>query len=614
MPKDSIKLPGRVFRQGEIVRADESEEGRTIELSFSSEEPYDRWWGTEILGHSKGEMNDSFIGSGRAPLLVDHRATVDNQVGLVESVEIVKGVGRARVRFGNSERAKEIFDRVNDGELSNVSVGYAINKMRLEEETDDRSVYRVTDWTPYEISLVSIPADPTVGVGRSDDARGEIEIPVTRKEMAMPKEETTAPVAPVITEEQLAEARAKAAENEQKRIREVTALGSQFNCKDLAENAIKNGTDVAEFRAEVLMKLGERGQEKISAAADIGLTEKERQDFSFVRALNALANPTSRAAQEQAAFERECSDAAAEKRGSEAQGFLVPADVMRSPLISNTRDLSVGTATAGGHLVATDLMSGSFIDLLRKRMVVVGMGARMLNDLQGDLAIPRMTNGATAYWVGEGSDPTESQQAFDQVALSPNTVGAFTDYTRKLLLQSSLDVEAMVRDDLAKVIGLEIDRVSLYGTGASNQPRGVANQTGINTTTFAAANPTWAEVVALETAIAADDADVGSLGYAMNAGMRGALKTTEKAAGTAKFIWEAGEVNGYRPAVSNQVEDGDMFYGNWADLLIAFWSGLDLTVDPYTHSTSGTVRIVALQDVDAAVRHPVSFCHSNDGV
>ena len=131
---------------------------------------------------------------------------------------------------------------------------------------------------------------------------------------------------------------------------------------------------------------------------------------------------------------------------------------------------------------------------------------------------------------------------------------------------------------------------------------------------FGAANPDFGEIVDLETAVAQDNADVGSLGYVVNAAMRGALKQAEKATGTAQFVWDNGMLNGYNAGVSNQVVSGDVIFGNWSDLLIGLWSGLDLTVDPYSNSTSGTVRVVALQDADIAVRHPESFALGNDGV
>ena len=238
-----------------------------------------------------------------------------------------------------------------------------------------------------------------------------------------------------------------------------------------------------------------------------------------------------------------------------------------------------------------------------------------MNGLVGNVAIPKQTGAATAYWVAESGAPTESQQTIGQVTMNPKTVGAFTDFSRRLILQSSLDVENMVRRDLAAVIALAIDTAALYGTAADNQPRGLKNQSGINTQDFAATNPTFAELVGMETQVAADNADIGTMRYLLNPAQRGAAKTTEKASGTAQFVWEPGNtINGYGTEVSNQVTAGDVFFGNFADLMIGFWSGLDLTVDPYAGATSGTVRVIALQDVDIAVRNAVSFCYGNASI
>lgn len=243
------------------------------------------------------------------------------------------------------------------------------------------------------------------------------------------------------------------------------------------------------------------------------------------------------------------------------------------------------------------------------------------------MAIPKQTGGATGYWLAESGTPTESQQTIGQVPLTPKTVGAYTDISRKLLQQSSIDVEAFVRGDLATVLGLAIDLAGIAGTGANNQPRGILNTVGIGSVIGGTngAAPTWANIVALESEVAAANADVGRLHYLTNALVRGVLKTTEKASGTAQFVWNSNDVNGYTPIVSNQVpsdltkgsaEDicSAIIFGNFADLLIGMWGGLDLLADPYTASTSGTVRVVALQDADIAVRHAESFAAMQDAL
>ena len=357
--------------------------------------------------------------------------------------------------------------------------------------------------------------------------------------------------------------------------------------------------------------------EKVASApqptAEIGMTEKEVRRFSFLRAINALANPGDRQAQEAAAFEREASEAVAKVVGRPSRGFYIPLEVQN-------RDLVAGTPSAGGYTVATNLLTGSFIDMLLNSMALTRLGVRYLTGLVGNIAIPRQVGGTTAYWVAESGAPTESQPAFDQITMSPKTVGAFTDISRKLLLQSSLDMEAFVRRDIATQIALEIDRAAIAGTGASNQPLGIINTSGIGVVIGGTngAAPTWAHLVQLETLIASANADVGAMAYLSNAKVRGKLKTTPKYADNSGFIWEDGNtVNGYPFQVSNQVPSNltkgtsnncsAILFGNWSDLIVGQWGTLDLMVDPYTHSTSGTVRVVALQDVDIAVRHPESF-------
>ena len=122
-------------------------------------------------------------------------------------------------------------------------------------------------------------------------------------------------------------------------------------------------------------------------------------------------------------------------------------------------------------------------------------------------------------------------------------------------------------------------------------------------------------IVALETYVNQDNALLGNLAYITDAGTYGGLKTTKKDAGSGEFVaGPDGRLNGYNTIVSNQATAGNVYFGNWADVLIGMWGGLDITVDPYTASTTGTVRIVALQSVDVAVRHAESFAYNNDGV
>ncbi len=625
MPKMKLKPQFRHFERADVTL---DAEKRTIEFSFSSEEPVNRWFGTEILSHDKSAADFSRLNDG-ANLLFNH--DWNTVIGVMEKAWLGNDKrGYVRARFSKNAKADEIFNDVKDGILRNISFGYEVKELKR-EKTDEKGneEYLATKWMPFEVSLVSVPADQTVGIGRAFlEEEREISVlgketeepPVTPKLENEPENKTLTVTETTkgksMTPEEIKAMQEKAKQDailsERERSNGIRSLCEKHKMdSDFAKALVEGGKTLEEAREAVLSKISTR-QAPVSATpeATVGLSEKEIRQFSFMKIIRALANPGDMRLQEAAKFEREVSEAGAKLRGKASEGFFVPMDILRH---SGQRDLTKGSATAGGDLVATDMKG--FIEVLRNKSILQRAGATVLNGLVGDLAIPKQTGGATAYWVAENVAVTEGAQTFGQVALAPKGLGAFTDISRKLLLQSSIDVENLVRSDLATVVALAMDAAGLYGLGASDQPTGlktVGIANGLNNIDLVGANPTWAELVSMETAIAADNADVANMKYLVNPTGRGYLKSTPKYSNTGTPMWDGGDiVNGYGALVSNQVTDGDYWFGNFADLLIGLWSGLDLIVDPYTGATAGTLRVVALQDVDIAVRHAESFCYAN---
>lgn len=632
---EGIMKVRKLSRPVEIRNIDEGK--RTAELSFSSEEPVSRYFGDEILDHSSNSVDLEFLGSGRAPLLLDH--DMEKQIGVIESASIgADRKGRAVVRFGKNALAEEAFSDVRDGIKGNISVGYRILHMTLEEAGEDSGdVYRVDKWRPLEISLVSIPADMTVGIGRDSGEEYEVRVskPSIPKEKAMGKETTSAPDAelqgrtavpaePKIDATKVAHDAVSADRERQKTIR---AIGKAHHMTDDAESFCDDGRSVDAFRQHVLDKLGNKAGAQVIRSArpesEIGLSGKEAQQFSFCRAIAAVLENDWSGAE----FEREVIQAT--KKSSSGRKFqgqiVIPVDVAMVRAREEVqhyqqkmlmRDLNIATGSAGGFLVGTQHMPGSFIDLLRNRMVTRRLGARVMSGLVGNIEIPRLNAGATAYWVGEGSAPTESQPTLGQVTMSPKTVGAYTEYTRKMILQATPDVEALIRDDLAKVLAIAIDTAAMAGSGSGAEPLGIINTTGIGSDDYGA-GVDWDHLVDLETEVAVDNADMGSLAYCTNATLAGAMKKTPKESGYPVYLWEnmrgsepgVGEVNGYPALVSNSVPAERILFGNWSDLIIGEWGILDMLVNPYANDTSGGGRIRALQDVDVGVRHPESFSY-----
>ncbi|WP_428309260.1 phage major capsid protein [Hydrocarboniphaga sp.] len=641
-------------RRDFVVRKDAIDvEARTVDLAFASEEPYSRWWGVERLSITSDAMRMERLANGAA-LLMDHDTR--DQVGVVVRAWVgADKVARAVVRFGRSARAEEIFQDVQDGIRKFVSVGYRIHEMLLEKSSDDGdSEYRVTDWEPFELSFVAVPADATVGVGRARipvkplEQRMEPEV-IDKKDEAQQRQEQQTQQQP-----NMAEHNRKLLTAERERCNAIRALGKQHGQGEIAERAIEEGTDLEKFRATLLDKIRPSENMRVADDPNLGMSQREIERFSFRKVLLAAMEPHNHDYRKAAAFEFECSEAARGKQVGRAVvrdgGLTIPADVLSSPVAYDGaaaqsavrlltqramavggayRDLVAGTPSAGGNTVATNLLASSFIDLLRNKARVIEIGATLFRDLSGNLAIPRQNGTATTYWVGENTSPTESQQTIDQVTMTPKTLGAFTDYSRRLLLQSSIDIEVFVRLDLATLLALGIDFAALFGTGTSNMPLGMFNTSGIGAVIGGTngAAPTWDHAVQLEEQVAVANADSGRLAYLTNAKVRSKLKRTQKFSGTnGQEIWlrgrdpgnGIGEVNGYDAFATQQVPSNltkgtstgvcsAMAFGNWSDLLIGLWGGLDVMLDPYTGSTAGTKRVVALQDCDVTLRRASSF-------
>ena len=623
------KEQGKATRELRFERSTVNTDARTVEICFATETPYERYWGVEILDCKPGSVRTQRLKSG-CNLIMDHDCR--DVVGVVDSFSFGADLCvRAVVRFGKSARAQEIFGDVADGIRTNVSVGYMIHKAILQSENEGVGTYRVTDWEPYEVTLTSVPADINAGVGRSLDGVTDAADAGQTRDDAI---DTTAADA-ATTAEDAADAEDEATDlaaescstttttvsievitmTERNHAAEISAMGSQMGLADLALKSIQAGHTTEQFQTEAIAALSK----KSVPTADIGLTAKEVKSFNILAGINALANPNNAQARAAAAFEFECSQAVAQKMGRAAGGFYLPSDVQK-------RDLVVGTTTAGGYTVATELRG--FIDILRNAMVIDRAGATFMSGLVGNIAIPKQSVAGTAYWVAENAAPTESQQTLAQVTMSPKTVGAFTDISRQLLLQSSIDVQNWVTRDLATIVGLAIQQAAINGPGTGNAPTGIL--TAVTASQIGDTNgkaPTWANIVGLEADVAANNADVGTLAYLTNAKVRGKLKVTEKfATSNGSPIWVDGALplNGYAGHVTNAVPSNltkgnqsassAIIFGDFASLLIGLWGATDILVDPYTGGAAGTVRVRVLQSCDVALRHVESFATMIDAL
>lgn len=311
----------------------------------------------------------------------------------------------------------------------------------------------------------------------------------------------------------------------------------------------------------------------------------------------------------------------ASRSGIQIEGIGIPG------FIKEKRDHVVGTATAGGHAVATEL--GGLIGILQPKLQVVELGARVMPGLRSNFDMPRNDGDTAATWEGEQDENAETNATLDKISFTPNRLGAKTHFSKQLLAQSSFAVDNFLRESLETAMRKALDLAAINGSGTGNVPEGILNITGIGDVAGGTNGlaPTYQHIIDLETALAVDNADMGKLGYLTTPGIRGKLKGTETASGNGIFVWGQGnELNGYNAVTSTQVpSDLDkgtstgvcnaIIFGNWDDLMIGQWGeGFDLVVDPYTLAGSNTIRLILNGWFDINVRHPESFAAMKDAL
>lgn len=642
-------------------RAAADMEKRVIELSFSSEEPVSRYWGVEILDHRPGSVQLGRL-KGSGPLLLEHDRA--KQIGVIEDAWLDGSKARARVRFGRGALATEIFNDVMDGIRANVSTNYDLNDVALESEKDGVPTYRVRSWTPNEISIVAVPADPTVGVGRGEEQPTD-----TMKRTLIPNilldpaagghagggGGQGAPAAPPatpasgqrsieITSEDRTRIHTDARREERKRINDITSLYAQHRCAEtdkdgsLLKSFLDDGSRTPHQMQAWILENRYNAAAPIALDPNIGMTRREVRRYSVINAIRLAAENGGRLPKG-SGIEYEAHEAARaryEQAGMAPQGFMIPNDVLatgfaeskdmsseeRSHVMNMVqtmrqegRALSANTPSTGGYLVDDTLLTGNFIELLRNAAVVRQLGPTVLGGLTGPVRLPRQVTAGTAAWYAELASITAADPTFGQLTLAPKRIGGGIDLSKELMSQSSISVEAFARQELATVIAIGEDVAFIAGNGG-NQPLGILLTTGVGSVTFGAA-PTWAKVVEFEQTTETANALIGSAAWLSNPTVKGKWKTTVKVASQAVFLLEQMEANGYPFNSTNQITTGAPFanrviFGVWSDAVIAEFAGLDIVVDPYTGARTATVQVTANAWRDFGIRHPAAFTISSD--
>ncbi|NBW11879.1 MAG: phage major capsid protein [Caulobacteraceae bacterium] len=363
------------------------------------------------------------------------------------------------------------------------------------------------------------------------------------------------------------------------------------------------------------------------AGGELRDLNKIRQQYSMVRAMRMASQGKQLEGLEAEMFQE--ADREARAAGISLNGTIRIPNIMQP---EQRADLAVGTNSAGGFTVATEI--GQLINILEPQLVTRKLGATYLTGLQGNIQFPRNNGDVSSVWEGENTDNDASDVTFDTVTLSPKRLGSFVIIGKQLIAQSSVSIENLVRSRMNFSIAKAVDTAAINGSGSSNQPTGILNTSGIGSVAIGANGgvPTFANIVDLETAVAVANADMGRLAYLTTSGIRGKLKQTEKTStSTAQFIWtdtmgptgRQGELNGLNAFTSSLVPSTltkgtasaichAILFGNFEDLLIGQWAGLDLTLDNITLAGKAQIKLIINSWWDVAVRQPASFAAIKD--
>ncbi len=587
--KEQLEIP----LDGNVTR---EKKKATYEMSLSSDTYVREWFGYLALDHTPDAINQTRIKNG-LPILFNHDRNL--LVGKWENMNLKNGKMYGTPRYSQSAFAQEKRQDVDDDILTETSISFEPDEMWLDHEKDGICFYRATKWTPDEASLVTVPADTTVGKNRSKNLGADPNIN-NRKDTDMADE----PKVVVLSENEI---RAAAQNEAFTRATEINALTDLYESKglDLKAERAKAFSDpnytVSKYKDEILRRMTEK-QEATKATTDLGLSDKEQKEYSFVRAINQIMDGTFLT---KGGIEAEAHKALI-GRGMQPQSknsFLVPQEGQRK--LPSKRTLNTTSASGGGFLVDDKLMPESFIPLRRNNMVTPSLGIQVLNNLSGNVLVPRQTSASTAYWFsGTGGTITASDPAFGQIALTPKYLGAMTGISLSLLTQGTPDVENLVVNDLDRVLAIEKDRVVFHGLGASNEPIGIANVSGIGT--VSGASYTWAAAVEHETDLMTSNSLVGNPVFVTNPTIYGILKTRVKVSGYPVYLSEDGKyLNGYPIFVTNQVASGFLFFGDFSSSVIGYWNQLEIAVNPWasTQFSDGSVLIRAMEAMDHNVRY-----------
>lgn len=642
----------------------EVENKRSLRVAFSSEAPVlrtgDGW--DHPVGKQYWEVLDHGAGNADVTLLQNRGAFLDehdpkSQIGVVAKAWIDDDrKGRADLIFGEDDFAKTRYQQMAELVRPHISFFYDQTRMLSESTGVDGLPVKRFAWRAHEISSVAMPADGSVGVGRS--GAPEVDIPkridvANIIENLTPSEKTIMKRSLILLDSAaggaagggLAAPAAPSAEDirKQERARQFditraadSVITDMPKCAEkiraLANTAMESGMASGEFSKQLVFQISEFRKANPLTMAAMGVSPDQAKEYSFAKAVRSCVQ---RDKMEPDGFEGEVHQEMYKRCIGDftPAGFLMPYDrpmrlpgnsrsIPRSLKARGPGDLQVGVFNQGGAVVQSDIYL-PMIELLRNKMVTERLGVVTIAGLQGMILWPRHVSPCAPGYIGETGTLITSNPTLDQLMGSPHRVGVTGSYSKQLILQSSVDVENWLRDDQLKTLAVVIDSATLLGTGANQQPLGIFNTIGIGSVNFGG-TPTYQKIVNFKTQLALANAAAADMAFVTTPAGEEKLRVTAKIGTTFPiFIWEDGSwgddtadgrMIGLRATSTNQITNDRLGFGNFSDSQKLIWGGLDIVVNPYSRAKDAVVEITTNSWMDVMVRHQGSFAYSNDSV
>jgi HK97 family phage major capsid protein len=395
--------------------------------------------------------------------------------------------------------------------------------------------------------------------------------------------------------------------------------------KGLASVDLKDqaAVDAAEANVKSLMKelelaeLNERAAKQVATKAFETPEQKELKRFSLAKFISEAASVRGLTG-----FEAEMSQEAEKEMracGKQLTGVGIPSILLGVRTFDNN---NVTTATEGKEFQA--ITEWSYVDALRDAMLGAMLGVIYIPGMQGNARIVK-GGGMTASWLDEEAQASKQKENFSAIDMTPHGLQILGGYTYDLLKQSALSVERILWDELIRAHAQALDAAIFTGSGSSGQPTGVLNTEGIGSVAGGTngAAITYANLVKLETAVGNANGLFGRLAYVTNSKVAGAAKSTPQVAGFPRYIMEDGRANGFDVHVTNAIPSNltkgnasgvcsAVIFGNWEEVLVPQWGGLDIIVDPFTPKDKRVVEVTAIAYHDVCVRRPGCFAAIKD--